>query len=149
MDTPLNRISVSRLTAAEIDEVFWLARLVFTDLAPGQWRRRAKRWTAREQGAAGALIARDAAGRLVGLAPFEVRTDLQPGRSLWVEKIAAFSLVDARPVVRALADGLRDVARSLGCRGLKVEVETGDRALLAELGRVPDSARSTLARVTV
>lgn len=149
MDTPLNRISVSRLRAEEIDEVFWLARLAFPELTPGQWRRQARRWTAKGQGAAGALIARDAVGRLAGLAPFEVRTDLQPGRSLWVEKIAAFSLVDARPVVRALADGLREVARTLGCRGLKVEVETGDRALLAALGRVPDSARSTLARVTV
>lgn len=149
MDRRLNKVVVTRLAADEVDEAFGLARLAFPDLTPGRWRATARRWTAHPDGANGALVARDGAGRLNGLAPFTVQTNLQAGRSLWVERVAAFSLLDARPVVEALADGLREVARSLGCRGMTVQIETGDRALLEALGRGRASARSTLVRATV
>lgn len=78
-----------------------------------------------------------------------MRNNLQAGRSLWVERVASFSLLDGRPVVEALAEGLRDVARSLGCRDMTVQIETGDRALLTALGRKPGSATSTLVSATV
>ena len=103
MNTRLDKVMVTRLSPSEIDETFWLARLTFPDLTPARWRASARRWTAHPTGAAGALLARDAAGRLVGLAPFNVRTNLQGGRSLWVEKVASFALLDGRPVVQALA----------------------------------------------
>jgi len=149
MDKRLDKVVVTRLSAGEVDEAFGLARLAFPTLTPGRWRATARRWTAHPTGAAGALVARDGAGRLIGLAPFTVQTNLQAGRSLWVERVASFALLDGRPVIEALADGLRDVARSLGCRGLTVQIETGDRALLAALGRGCDSARSTLLNATV
>lgn len=149
MDKRLNTVAVTRLSTDEIDEAFGLARLAFPGLTPGRWRATARRWTAHPGGATGALVARDGAGRLNGLAPFTVRSNLQAGRSLWVERVASFSLLDGRPVVEALADGLRDVARSLGCRGLTVQIETGDRALLAALGRKPGSAKCTLVSATV
>ncbi|MDO9223065.1 MAG: hypothetical protein Q7U20_05040 [Caulobacter sp.] len=140
---------VTRLTADEIDEAFGLARLAFPGLTPARWRATAKRWAAHPDGANGALLARDGAGRLNGLAPFAVHTNLQAGRSLWVERVASFALLDGRPVVEALARGLHEVARSLGCRGLTVQIETGDRALLAALGRKPGSAKCTLVSATV
>lgn len=149
MDKRLNTVVVSRLSADEIDEAFGLARLAFPGLTPARWRTTARRWTAHPDGANGALVARDAVGRLNGLAPFTVHTNLQAGRSLWVERVASYSLIDGRPIVEALAMGLCEVARSLGCRGLTVQIETGDRALLTALGRKPGSARSTLVSATV
>jgi len=149
MKPRMNSVVVTRLSTDEIDEAFGLARLVFPGLTPGRWRSTARRWTAHPAGAAGALVARDGAGRLNGLAPFSVRNNLQAGRSLWVERVASFSLLDGRPVVEALAEGLRDVARSLGCRDMTVQIETGDRALLTALGRKPGSATSTLVSATV
>jgi hypothetical protein len=149
MNTRLDRVVVTRLSPGEIDEAFWLARLAFPDLTSARWRATARRWTSHPAGSAGALLARDAAGRLVGLAPFAVRTSLQGARSLWVEKVTSFALLDGRPTVKALADGLREVARALGCRGLTVQIETGDTALISALGRGRDSARSTLLRATL
>ena len=149
MNTRLNTIIVSRLSTDEIDEVFGLARLAFPGLTPGRWRATARRWTAHPVGARGALVARDAAGRLSGLAPFTVQTNLQAGRSLWVERVASSSLLDGRPVIEALAEGLREVARSLGCRGMTVQIETGDRALLTALRRGQGSAKSTLVSATI
>ena len=149
MNQRLDNIVVARLSESEIDEAFGLARLAFPNLTPGRWRATARRWAAHPTGATGALVARDGAGRLNGLAPFSVHTNLQAGRSLWVERVASFALLDGRPVVEALADGLREVARSLGCRGLTVQIETGDRALLEALGRGRGSARSTLLSATV
>lgn len=149
MEKRLKTVVVTRLTTDEIDEAFGLARLAFPGLTPGRWRATARRWAAHPVGANGALVARDAAGRLTGIAPFTVHTNLQAGRSLWVERVASYSLIDGRPIVEALANGLRDVARSLGCRGMTVQIETGDRALLAALGRKPGSAKSTLLSATV
>ncbi len=149
MDKRLNTVVVTRLSTDEIDEAFGLARLTFPGLTPGRWRSTARRWTAHPGGATGALVARDGAGRLSGLAPFAVRSNLQAGRSLWVERVASFSLLDGRPIIAALADGLREIARSQGCRGMTVQIETGDRALLAALGRKPGSARSTLVSATL
>ena len=116
MKLPLATISVARLTSADIDEAFGLARLAFSDLTPGRWRQIAQRWAKGERASSGALLARDGAGRLVGLAPYVVRADLCAGKTLWVEKVLAFSLVDAGPVVIALADSLRDAARARSIR---------------------------------
>jgi hypothetical protein len=149
MKLPLATISVARLTSADIDEAFGLARLAFSDLTPGRWRQIAQRWAKGERASSGALLARDGAGRLVGLAPYVVRADLCAGKTLWVEKVLAFSLVDAGPVVIALADSLRDAARALDCRHMKVETGAGDGALRDALTRAPDSVRSTLIQSTV
>lgn len=142
-------ISVARLTSADIDEAFCLARLAFSELTPAHWRRISRRWTTSGQATSGALLARDAAGRLVGIAPFGVRTDLCPGKTLWVERVAAFALVDSEPVVIALADGLRATARELDCQRLKVETGAADDALRQALARTSDSVRSTLIQSTV
>ncbi len=142
-------ISVARLTPADIDEAFCLARLAFSDLTPGRWRRISRRWTTSGQAQSGALLARDGAGRLVGIAPFVVRTDLCQGKTLWVERVAAFALVDSEPVVIALTDGLRATARALDCQRLKVETRDADDALRRALAHTPDSVRSTLIQSTV
>jgi len=142
-------ISVARLTSTDIDEAFGLARLAFSDLTPGRWRQIARRWTTSGQAASGALLARDAALRLVGIAPYAVRTDLCQGKTLWVERVAAFALVDSEPVVIALADGLRATARALDCRRLKVDTGVADSALRDALARSSDCVRSTLVQSTV
>lgn len=142
-------ISVARLTSADIEEAFGLARLAFSDLTPGRWRQIARRWTTSGHANSGALLARDGAGRLVGIAPFAVRTDLCQGKTLWVERVAAFALVDSEPVVIALADALRATARAFDCRRLKVETGAADSTLRQALARTPDCVRSTLVQSTV
>ncbi len=142
-------ISVARLTSADADEAFALARLAFGQLAPGRWRQIVRRWTASGQPTSGALLARDSAGRLVGIAPFAVRSDLCEGKTLWVERVAAFALVDSEPVVVALADGLRTTARALDCRRLKVDTGVADGALRDALARTSDCVRSTLIQSTI
>jgi hypothetical protein len=143
------QISIARLTPADADDAFGLARLAFSQLTPGRWRRIVRRWTSSEQASSGALLARDGAGRLVGIAPFTVRADLCEGKTLWVERVAAFALVDAGPVVVALAEGLRATARAFDCRRLKVETGAADAALRQALSRAPDCVRSTLVQSTV
>jgi hypothetical protein len=142
-------ISVALLTVADADEAFALARLAFGHLTPGRWRQIVRRWTSSGQTASGALLARDSAGRLVGIAPFAVRSDLCDGKTLWVERVAAFALVDSEPVVVALADGLRTTARALDCRRLKVDTGVADGALRQALARTSDCVRSTLIQSTV
>ncbi len=149
MKPSLAAISVAPLTSGDIDEAFGLARLAFSELTPGRWRRIARRWATGGNLTSGALLARDATGRLVGLAPFAVRADLCPGKTLWVERVAAFALVDSEPVVIALAEGLRATARALDCRRLKVETGVGDNSLREALARAPDCVRSTLVESTV
>lgn len=149
MSTLLNKVSVSRLTADEVDEAFGLARLAFPGLTLSRWRTTARRWTARPDGQAGALLARDGAGRLIGLAPFAVRKNLRAGRTLWVERVASFALLDGRPVVEALANGLQELARTLNCRGLEVAIETGDQALREALSTQVHSIESTLFHAAV
>jgi hypothetical protein len=149
MKSSLATVSVARLTSADVDEAFGLARLAFGDLTPGRWRRIARRWATGGNLTSGALLARDGTGRLVGIAPFVARADLCSGKTLWVERVAAFALVDSEPVVIALTEGLRATARMLECRRLKVETGVGDRSLRDALSRAPDCVRSTLVESTV
>lgn len=142
-------ISISTMSAADADSAFGLARLAFPDLTPTRWRQLVKRWTGAGRAAAGALLARDGAGRIVGFAPYEVRTDLCPGRTLWVERVVAVSLIDAGPALRALAAGLSDMARRVGCQRLKVETAPADRALRQVLSRSAGTIRSTVLQATV
>ncbi len=146
MSEAISSITVSRFALTDADAAFGLARLAFPDLTPARWRRLGKRWAA---GRGGALLARDKAGRIVGFAPYETRSDVGPGKVLWVERVVAVSLVDSAPTVRALADGLTRVAQQLGCKRLKVETGVADRALRTALSRGPGAVLSTLVQATV
>ncbi|HRD45020.1 MAG TPA: hypothetical protein PLF78_00905 [Caulobacter sp.] len=90
------------------------------------------------------MLARDGAGRIVGFAPYEIRTDLCPGRTLWVERVVAVSLIDSTPAVRALVSALSDLARRLGCWRMKVETAGADRILRQALSRGAGPLRSTV-----
>ncbi|MBI1407108.1 MAG: hypothetical protein GC145_13400 [Caulobacter sp.] len=125
----MRQITTSRLTPHDAPEAYGLARLAFDGLTPGRWRAIVRRWTRREDGPFGALVGRDRAGRLVGFAPFAVRDSLTEGRVLWVEGMVGFSLLDPKPVLSALAEGLSGVADALGCRGFEVAVKQQDRLL--------------------
>lgn len=149
MSAVANRITVSRISPVDADSAFGLARLAFPDLTAGRWRRLVRRWTTPARAAAGALLAKDAAGRVVGFAPYEARADLCPGRTLWVERVVAVSLVDTAPVMRALARALADLAQQQGCRRLKVETGVADRVLRTALSRRAGAVRSTLLQATV
>jgi len=148
MSDTASRISVSVFEAQDADSALGLAKLALPDLTPSRWRQLVKRWTNPGGPGSGALLARDAAGRIAGFAPYEVRADLCPGRTLWVEKVVAVSLVDSGPVVRALADALSHRAQQLGCRRLKVETCPADGALRRALAR-GGGVRSTLVQATV
>jgi hypothetical protein len=145
----MNRIDIARLTEADSPEAFGLARLVFGDVSPVRWRSLIKRWTRRPEGAEGALVARDQASRLVGLALFQVRSNLGSGRVLWVERMIGFALLDATPVNAALALGLVEIAQTLNCQGMDVAIETRDEALRQALGAVRTSRESSLVHCQV
>jgi len=145
----MNRIDIARLTEVDSSEAFGLARLAFGNVSPARWRILIKRWTRRPEGSDGALVARDQARRLVGLAPFQVRSNLRSGRVLWVERIIGFALLDAAPVNNALALGLVQIARTLNCEGMDVAIETRDEALRAALGAVQALRESSLVHCQV
>jgi hypothetical protein len=145
----MHRIRIARLTQDDANEAFGLARLAFEGLTPARWRSIARRWTARPGADAGALVARDAAGRLVGFAPFEVRRRLGAGRVLWVERVIAFALLDPTPIVDALARGVTLVARDLGCEGLDVAIETHDEQLRRALSGLSGRSESALVHYRV
>jgi hypothetical protein len=145
----MNRIDIARLTEADSAEAFGLARLAFGNLSPGRWRSLIRRWTKRPEGSEGALVARDQARRLVGLAPFQVRSNLGSGRVLWVERMIGFALLDAAPVNKALALGLMDIAETLKCEGMDVAIETRDMALRSALSTVRTPRESSLVHCQV
>ena len=142
-------ITVSTFTPADADAAFGLARLAFPDLTASQWRKLVRRWTMSERPTAGAIVARDSAGRVVGFAPYGVRDDLCRGRTLWVDRVVAVSLIDSAPAVRVMAKALSDKARTLGCVRLKVETAPSDRALRQALSRGAGAVRSTVLQATV
>lgn len=142
-------ITVSTFSPADADAAFGLARLAFPDLTTARWRRLVRRWTVSERPTAGAIIARDGAGRVVGFAPYAVRDDLCRTRTLWVDRVVAVSLIDSAPILRVMAKALSDKARSLGCVRLKVETAPSDRALRQALSRGPGTVRSTVLQATV
>lgn len=142
-------ITVSTFSPGDADAAFGLARLAFPDLTAAQWRRLVRRWTASDRPAAGAIVARDGAGRIVGFAPYGVRDDLLRERTLWVDRVVAVSLIDSAPALRAMAKALSDKARALGCARLKVETAPSDRALRQALSRGTGTVRSTVLQATV
>lgn len=148
MNDVSSRITVSAITAQDEVGPFGLARLAFPDLTVARWRRLLKRWTGDGRGMAGALVARDSAGRIVGFAPYEVRSDLSPGRILWVERVVAVSLVDSGPALRALAEALVEQAARLGCKRLKIETCSADRVLREALVR-GGAVRSVVLQATI
>jgi hypothetical protein len=145
----MNRIDIARLTEADSPEAFGLARLAFGDVSPVRWRSLIRRWARRPDGGEGALVARDQARRLVGLAPFQVRSNLGSGRVLCVERMIGFALLDAAPVNNALAIGLMEIAKALNCQGMDVAIETRDEALRTALGAVRTPRESVLVHCKV
>jgi hypothetical protein len=135
MKTSPYLIDVSRLGPADVDRSWPLARMAFGDLTLAAWRRRARRWTSRPDGGCGVLLARDPRGRLIGLAPFQVRHPLGAPRTLWVEAMVTLSLIDEGPAADALVGALARLAESLGCPRLELGAQ-GDghvaRAAMAE-----------------
>jgi hypothetical protein len=142
-------MTVSTFSPADADAAFGLARLGFPDLTHARWRRLVRRWTASERPTAGAIVARDGAGRVVGFAPYGIRDDLSRGRTLWVDGVVAVSLIDSAPALRAMATALSDKARDLGCTRLKVETARADRVLRQALSRGTGAVRSTVLQATI
>lgn len=140
----MHRIRIARLTQQDANEAYGLARLAFDGLTPARWKSIARRWTTGPRADAGALVARDAVGRLVGFAPFEVRRRLGAGRVLWVERVVAFALLDPTPITEALARGVALVAREMGCEGLDVAIETHDESLRQALSGLSGQSESAL-----
>ena len=109
--------SIRLLSADEIDEAYVLARLGDAALTLKAWRRRA---TARSAlpAVGGVLMARDLEARPCGLLVYGLAT--QPGgrRSLHIESLVGFGLLDPRPIASALIAQVVRLAQAEGCDSL-------------------------------
>ena len=127
--------SIQLLSADEIDEAYVLARLGDAALTLNAWRRRA---TSRRASPAvgGVLLARDRDARPCGLLVYALA--VQPGgqRSLQIESLVGFDLLDPRPIASALIAEVVRLAQAEGCDTL---------CLIGPLGLSNDVAAQVLA----
>jgi hypothetical protein len=144
MQTPPLAPHVARLGPADVDSAWPLARMAFGGLTLSAWRRRARRWTQKPDGGCGVLLARDPRGRLIGLAPFQVRHPLGAPRTLSVEAMVTLSLIDNQPAADALVGELARLASSLGCPRLELTASNDSGAARAAMAARPAQGETTL-----
>lgn len=110
-------VSIQHLARGDIDEAYVLARLCDARLTLKAWRLRVLARNA-EPSAGGVLLARDARARPCGLVVY-VMTDQPDGRrSLQIEQLVGFDVLDPRPVASALITEAVRLSRVAGCETL-------------------------------
>ena len=109
--------SIHLLSADEIDEAYVLARLSDAGLTLKAWCRRAAARCA-SPAVGGVLLARDLDARPCGLLVYALAA--QPGgrRSLQIESLVGFALLDPRPIASALIAEVVRLAEAEGCDSL-------------------------------
>ena len=128
-------ISIHQLSKDEMDEAWVLARLGDPSLTLKAWRAKA---TARKASPAsgGVLLARDEAARPCGLAVYSLAEQPDGRRSLQVESLIGFGVLDPMAVASALIAEVVDLARVSGCETL---------CLMRPLGQSREVAAQVLA----
>lgn len=107
-----------------------LIRGVVPGLSLAKWTRYARR-TARpgRSGRSGIRVVRGAKSYPVGLVCYRVEDDLLVGQILRAHHFVALELLEARPVLTALVEGLDALAMELGCNTVESLLHGPDTAL--------------------
>ncbi len=113
----MSEITVSPLTAAEIDLVYPLVQSLHPAPSRIAWRRHARRCLAAAAHGRGGIMVARRAGREhpSGLCCYRKEEDFQRGPVLTASHFVALDILDPAPVLAALADGLAALAARLGC----------------------------------
>lgn len=110
-------LSIHRLSNDEMDEAWVLARLGDPGLTLTAWRAQAKARNA-SPASGGVLLARDEEARPCGLAVYTVSDQPNGRRSLQVESLIGFGVLDPVAVTSALVAEVVRLARVAGCETL-------------------------------
>ena len=113
------------LAAEQIDQAFPLVRLLAPTLTLEHWRGYARAMTqppSATAGRGGIVVLADAAGYLFGLFSYTNRPDLLHGPTLQVDNLVILHLVECREATQVLEREMRDIARRLDCRGIRVRL---------------------------
>lgn len=110
-------ISIHRLSNDEMDEAWVLARLADPGLTLKAWRTRAAARNA-SPASGGVLLARDEEVRPCGLAVYSLAEQPDGRRSLQVESLIGFGVLDPMAVASALIAEVVGLARVSGCETL-------------------------------
>ncbi len=109
--------SIHRLSDDEVDEAWVLARLGDPRLTLKTWRARAKARNA-SPASGGVLLARDEEARPSGLAVYTLADQPDGRRSLQVESLIGFGVLNPMAVASALIAEVVRLARIFGCETL-------------------------------
>lgn len=110
-------VTIHRLSVEDTDEAWVLARLGDPGLTLEAWRERAARRNASPM-TGGVLLARDRTARPCGLAVYTLADLPGGGRSLQVESLIGFAVLDPFAVASALISEVVRLARTFGCETL-------------------------------
>lgn len=126
--------TVDEMQADDVEEAFVLARLALPELTLDDWRRGLQE---RDRQGCGAVVARDTAGHMRGLALYRTAPRIGRSNSLQIERLIAFDLMAPQTVAEALLSHIIKRAHSLGCTALSIDrpldlpSETAIKALVA------------------
>lgn len=87
------------------------------------WQTFAGSWLAeRDDKDSGVLAVENESGVIIGLVAYQVRTDIEHGRTLSACNLVAFELLDRRRVAELLVEGLEAEAARLNCRAIHIDL---------------------------
>ncbi|MGC8477326.1 MAG: hypothetical protein ACP5NP_13305 [Acetobacteraceae bacterium] len=135
-------ITVTPLTAAEIDLVYPLVRSLRPAPDKVAWRRHARQSLAAAAGGRGGIMVARRAGREhpSGLCCWRKEWDFQRGPVLTASHFVALDILDPAPVLAALAGGMTALAARLGCVEARALVAGEATGALAGAGLHPAGA---------
>jgi len=111
------RVFIHRLSPDDVDEAYVLARLGNAGLTLKGWRVRAAARNSRPT-AGGVLLARDHEARPRGLAVYALTDPPDGRRTVQIESLVGFDVLDPQSVAAALVAEVVRLARAEGCETL-------------------------------
>lgn len=111
------RVSIKMLSTDDIDEAYVLARLCDAGLTLKAWRAKVLLRNA-SPATGGVLLARDLAARPCGLVVYALTDQPDGRRSLQVEMLIGFDVLDPGRIASALIAEVVRLARAVGCETL-------------------------------
>jgi len=115
------------LRALSLDRVFLaypLIRNALPKASLADWRNFAGSRLAaeRDDKDSGVLAVENESGVIIGLVAYQVRTDIEHGRTLSACNLVAFELLDRHRVAELLVEGLEAEAARLNCRAIHIDL---------------------------
>ncbi|MGC9269880.1 hypothetical protein [Acidiphilium sp.] len=116
-------IVVEPLVRAQIDPSYPIIQIAMPEIGRAEWRQFAQRSIGAAPGRRGILTARRRARNFPnGLACYQCDSGLSNGRTLLARPVIAVDLLDPTQIILNLITGLAGIARTHGCRTLRVVI---------------------------